>query len=205
MFTLVRRALAGVPLPLIELAELGLFDYLLQNIDRKVCSFKVSHTAHGAGDWAELKKIANGIYIQNLHCVRPPPGRAGSGEEGAMTFLDNGSWTHARVTQEWKDANNNGFWEGFFDGNCRVGAQVAAALVRVSDDFEARFRRLAARGGEEKHFAPGLTRAVLAAIGKRVRGVRAAVRNCVPDTALWRRRLRYQHQKVARCSSECCD
>ena len=120
-----------------------------------------------------------------------------------MTFLDNGSWMHARVKQEWKDANNNGFWEGFFDGNCRVGAQVAAALVRVSDDFEARFRRPTARGGEEKHFAPGLTRAVLASIGKRVRGVRAAVRNCVPDTALWRRSLRDQHQFILDTAQNC--
>ena len=242
-------AAAGVPPSArLELAELGLFDYLLQNIDRKVCTFKMKHRlqdghATDASMRVELEGQADGIFVINLHCIgaRPPPpglveavarpggdggggggggggsgggggggggggaqGGSGSGDEGGVTtFLDNGSWMHARATQEWKDANGNGFWEGFFHGNCRVGAQVAAALARVADDFEGRFRRLAARGGEEEHFAPGLTRAVLAAIGKRVRGVRAAVRNCVPDTALWRRSLRDQHKFILDTAQNC--
>ena len=216
------------PTARVELAELGLFDFLVQNIDRKVCTFKMQHglqEGHSA-DHAmkdELETEADGLFVINLHCIgargggQPPPlgmgasagAGAGAGAErhreagGVTAFIDNGSWMHAGMTESFKAREGLSFWEGFFHGNCRVGADVAAALMRVAADFELRFEARAARGGAEKVFTPGLTPAVLHAIGKRVRGVRAHVRKCVPDESRWRRSLADFHRWALKVRLNC--
>ena len=56
-----------------QLAEMGLFDYILLNADRFLCNFKASEldAAHEA-DWsqrAEVERDADGLWMLNMHCA----------------------------------------------------------------------------------------------------------------------------------------
>jgi len=193
----------------LELAELGLFDFLLQNADRRVCTFALWHGHLQAGHTADfamkerLERDADGLFVINLHCIG---GGGGAGEQEVAVFVDNVSWVHAAVPTSHRMADS--FYHGLFYGNCAVGADVAAALHDVAPDFEQRFLAAAAAevdGGsnEPGSFSPGITDSVLREIGGRARHAAAAVRSCVPDWARWRAALKVWHRRALDARMNC--
>ena len=99
-----------------QLAEMSLFDFVLANADRFLCTFKASELDENhQQDWSQqrlLEAEADGLWMLNMHCVArgalragaagaAAVGAAGAGAAGAgaaarapdtLALVDNGTW-----------------------------------------------------------------------------------------------------------------